>query len=213
MTANVAIVDYDMGNLLNVERACARVGLDATITADRAVIERADAVLLPGVGAFGDAMTKLRERGLVDLLRDGVKRGQRLVGICLGLQLLFEASEEFGTHEGLGILPGRVVRFTAGGFKVPHVGWAPVLAGAQTWSDTPLDGTAEGEPMYFVHSYYAVPSRDDVVLARSRYGGVDFCSAVRSGNVFAFQFHPERSGPAGIRMYEALARSIHRGEC
>lgn len=216
MSARVAIVDYDMGNLLNVQRACTHVGLSAEITASRDDVERADAVLLPGVGAFRDAIAKLHELGLVEPLRARAGRGQLLVGICLGLQLLFEESEEFGRHEGLGLLPGRVVRFPneLGGarLKVPHVGWSPVLAGSQPWTATPLEGITDGEPMYFVHSYYAVPSTEDIVLSRSRYGSLEFCSAVRKGSVLAFQFHPERSGPAGIRMYEALSRLIANKE-
>jgi imidazole glycerol-phosphate synthase subunit HisH len=212
----VAIVDYHLGNLFSVKHACGHVGLDAVITADRAVIESADAIILPGVGAFGDAMKSLTAEGLVEPLRELAASDTPFLGICLGLQLLFTESEEFGTHAGLGIVPGRVVRFpdlgTSAGRrrKVPHVGWARVNRPAGTsWDGTVLAGLADGHYEYFVHSYHVAPENRADVLTTSTYGEQEFCSAVKRGNVTAFQYHPERSGARGLRVY----RNLHAQLC
>lgn len=213
----VAVVDYGMGNLFSVCHACAHAGMDAYVTDRPADIATADAVLLPGVGAFGDAMVSLRARDLVSPLCDRSRSGKLLVGVCLGQQLLMTESHEFGRHRGLGLIEGDVVRFSetdAGRpVKVPHVGWDRVRRpGAEdAWAGTPLAGRPDGVTMYFVHSFYTRPADPRVALAWSRYGGTEFCAALRSGNTFAFQFHPERSGPEGMRVYSAIA-ALARGE-
>ncbi len=219
----VAIVDFGLGNLYSVKNACAHVGMTAAITSSRDEIRAADAVILPGVGAYGDAMTTLERLGLVTVIRDVVAAGRPLVGICLGLQLLMSGSDEFGEHAGLGIIEGRVVKFQHPmegdrRLKVPQIGWngirrvpavPPPLAGpADPWEGTFLAGVADGEPMYFVHSYIVRPADPAVVLSTTRYGNVEFCSSVRSGNVVACQFHPERSGPEGLKIYRNLAQMI-----
>ena len=214
----VAVVDYGMGNLFSVCHACERAEMGAFVTDRPADVATADAVLLPGVGAFGDAMDRLRERGLVEPLRERSRAGRLVVGICLGQQLLMTESHEFGRHRGLGLIEGDVVRFAetdrAGRpVKVPHVGWDRVRrpAGAgDPWAGSPLAGLPDGTAMYFVHSFYARPADPRVVLAWGRYGGTEFCSALRAGNTFAFQFHPERSGPEGMRVYHTIA-ALARG--
>ncbi len=219
----VAVVDYGLGNLFSVQRACEYVGMQASITASHQVIQAADAVILPGVGAFGDAVTALHRLGLVTLLREIAASDQILIGVCLGLQLLMSESYEFGHHQGLGIFAGSVVRFAqphdpSGVLKVPQVGWNRIFKPNQAggtqeplrdpWVGSPLAGLPDGSFMYFVHSFYAKPDDATVVLATSRYGDVEFCSALRRGNIFAFQFHPERSGERGIQIYRTLAGII-----
>ena len=228
-TATVAIVDYGLGNLYSVLRACERVGLNARITSSQRDVLAADGVILPGVGAFGDAMDNLRRMDLVGPLRETHAGGTPLVGICLGLQLMMSGSSEFGDHEGLGIIDGPAVHFGRpagkdGVLKVPQVGWNRVFRHAcdeatvgqlpdvahDPWHHTPLAGLADGPHMYFVHSYYVRPTDPGVVLSVTRYGDIEFCSAVRVGNTFAFQYHPERSGPDGLRVYRNIAGLMQR---
>jgi glutamine amidotransferase len=219
----VAIVDYGLGNLFSVKHACAHAGLEASITADAREILAADAVILPGVGAYPDAMASLVERDLVGPLRDVAASGRWLVGICLGMQLFMGESEEFGRHEGLGLVPGKVVRFRGpmGAFgragarvtrplKVPQIGWNRIEPAAGAWDGSLLEGVEAGAHMYFLHSFHCVPETPRVAVASARYGGIEFCAALGSNTVFACQFHPERSGPAGLRVYRNLARVIHR---
>jgi glutamine amidotransferase len=205
----VAVVDYGLGNLFSVRHVCEYVGMNATITSDRREIAAADAVILPGVGAYGDAMACLKRLDLVGPLREIALSGKPLLGVCLGQQLLMSESYEFGRHQGLNIIPGDVVRFDnpqgrRGPLKVPHVGWNRIAKPAgdeRRWDHSPLDQRAEGEYMYFVHSFYVRPEDPSVVLATSKYGNVEFTAAVRRDNVVAFQFHPERSGRAGVAVY------------
>ena len=217
----VAIVDYGMGNLFSVKHAFEQVGMPAFVTSSREDVLNADAVVLPGVGAFGDAMRALDELDLVGPLRDVAASEKVLVGICLGMQLLMTESLEFGTHRGLGVFDGPVVRLNplsdAGhSLKVPHVGWSRIYASDELhrdgagWEASPLSGVADGEYMYFVHSYYPVPEDPGVATSYSRYGDVEFCSSIWRGNVFACQFHPERSGPQGLNIYRNLVSMISR---
>ncbi len=209
-----AIVDYGMGNLYNVVRACAHVGLAPVVTQDPKVVLAADMAILPGVGAMADAMAELDRLGMSDALRARAATDRPLIGICLGLQLLMEQGTEFGEHTGLGIIPGVVKRFPprlADGrrLRVPHIGWSPVQTPADrpdAWADTPMATMHDATLQYFVHSYYVVPTDPGVVVAVSRYGDVEFCSALATGSVFACQFHPERSGASGLELYETLAR-------
>lgn len=217
-TPYVAIVDYGMGNLHNVQRACTHVGLDARITADPVELLEASGVILPGVGAMPEAMRILNTSGLADVLREVVARSTPLLGICLGLQLLMKHGTEFTDHFGLGLIPGRTERFPrtwsdgkGGVVKVPHVGWTEIRAPASrpnAWQETVLATTANTTNMYFVHSYHAVPDDAAVVVATAAYGGIEFVSAVSCGNIFACQFHPERSGPAGLEIIRQFARRI-----
>ena len=205
----VAVVDYGMGNLFSVARACRQVGLEPRITADPDAVVDADAVVLPGVGAFGDAMHALRERGLEAALQESVACGRPLLGVCLGLQLLLSESYEFGVHRGLGIIPGIVERLDPGagaGLKVPHVGWNQLWRPSPgAWDDTPLAEHAEGVAMYFVHSFTVRPVETAHVVSITRYGGGEFCSTLAAGTVLGCQYHPELSGPQGLAFYRAFA--------
>jgi len=218
----VAVVDYGLGNLYSIARACGQAGLQANITGDATDLDKADMVLLPGVGAFADAMSALKERGLADALREGAAKGKPMVGICLGLQLMMSVSHEFGTHEGLGLIEGSVERLPEnepdalhGGrrsLKVPQVGWRPIEEPEPgRWDGTPLSGAIPGIYQYFVHSYYVKPSDPSVVGAISHFGGTSFCAAVAKDNIFACQFHPERSGSDGLAIYNNIAKWLSEG--
>ena len=198
----IAIIDYQMGNLRSVQKGFEKVGHQATITCDPAVLARADKVVLPGVGAFGDAMAELKRRDLVEPIRQAVDSGKPFLGVCLGLQLLFDVGYENGRHEGLGIVPGEVVRFELPSeYKVPHMGWnqlailreSPLLAGLES-----------GVYCYFVHSYYVVPQDRAVIAAETSYSA-PFCAAIWRDNLFATQFHPEKSQQDGLRMLKNFA--------
>jgi glutamine amidotransferase len=204
----IAIVDYGMGNLRSVEKALARTGAAVRVTSDPRSIGDARGVVLPGVGAFGACMENLASRGLVEPVRDAVASGKPFLGICLGLQLLFEESEEFGPIRGLGILPGRVVRFGGSpleGLKIPQMGWNRLRIRRAVGE---LAGIDEGAYVYFVHSYYVVPSEPDLIAATTDYG-VEFTAAITWKNVFACQFHPEKSQGVGLRL---LANFVARVE-
>lgn len=205
----IAIVDYGLGNLRSAQKGLEKAGCTAEITSDPRRIAEADAVVLPGVGAFKDCYDGLAARGLVEPVTSAAHSGRPFLGICVGLQLLFEESEEGGRWKGLGILPGKVVRFPdmrERGLKVPHMGWNQVKPVAQRAQHLIPDG--ENPFAYFVHSYYARPDDDAVVLATCDYG-VEFPAMVGRDNVFAVQFHPEKSQDAGIallRAFGALAK-------
>lgn len=206
-----------MGNLFSVRQACDYAGLDASITTSKDDVLAADAVILPGVGAFGDAMDTLRRLDLIDAILTVAASSRPLVGICLGMQMLMSESHEFGRHEGLNLIPGKVIRFdhprdARGEMKVPHVCWnrlnRPRCARTR-WEDTLLDGLDDGSYMYFVHSYHVVPEDESVVVATTGYGHIEFCSVLQHGNIFACQCHPERSGEVGMTVYENLAKRLN----
>ncbi len=203
----VAIVDYGMGNLFSVKMACQKIGLNAEITSSKKEISLAKGVILPGVGAFGDAMESLRNLDLIQTLKEAAIK-KPFMGICLGMQLLMDESEEFGRHEGLGIVKGSVVRFQ-GLFKVPQVMWNRIYNnGKNPWENSFLSGLPDKEFMYFVHSFYPKPEDKNIVLSLSRYGDTEFCSSFQSGKLFACQFHPERSGPKGLEIYKNFKKLI-----
>ncbi|TWU58328.1 imidazole glycerol phosphate synthase subunit HisH [Rubripirellula reticaptiva] len=197
----ITIVDYQMGNLRSVQKAIEKVGGEAKISSDPAEIASAEKLVLPGVGAFGDAMAEIRRRDLASPIIDFVDSGRPFLGICLGLQLLFERGLEHGEHEGLGILAGDVVRFDLpSNFKVPHMGWNTVTKKAPTGDANPLtEGIENDSHFYFVHSYYVRPTDPSVVALTCDYGG-PFCAAIRRGNVIATQFHPEKSQDNGLKL-------------
>lgn len=199
------IIDYGMGNLRSVQKAFEHVGVDAEICSDPAVLHESTALVLPGVGAFQDAIAELNRLGFSDLVREHVAAGKPLLGICLGLQLLFDVSEEDGEHKGLGIVPGRVVRFESQpGLKIPHMGWNAVHKA----KDVPETSTLNnGDYVYFVHSYYVKPEDPSVVALSSNHSH-EFCAAIQTGSVFATQFHPEKSQDVGLAMLKNFANSI-----
>jgi glutamine amidotransferase len=202
----IAVVDYGAGNLRSVARALSRSGLDPEVTSDPAALRRADGVVLPGVGAFAAAAASLAAQGLDLAVRDVIAAGKPYLGLCLGLQVLFEQGEEHGVTPGLGLLAGRVVRFperdaSGAALRVPHIGWNEVRwEGAHPM----LEKLPRRDLYYFVHAYRAEPARDDVVVGRTDYGGV-FAAAVARDNLFAVQFHPEKSQRAGKRLLDAFA--------
>lgn len=190
----IAIIDYGVGNLRSVHKAFELLGYEAVVTDDPERVRAADKVVLPGVGAFADAITALRLGGMMPVLRETVSREKPLLGICLGMQLLFERSQEGGSIEGLSVLPGQVT-LIHGVRKVPHMGWNSLKL-----RPSPLFAGLEGEPwVYFVHSYCVLPNDPTIVLATTRYGD-DLCAVAGSGRVFATQFHPEKSGRTGLKI-------------
>ena len=200
----IAIIDYQMGNLRSVQKGFERVGYQATITADPRDIEQADKVVLPGVGAFRDAAAELKHRGMWEPIRTTISENKPFLGICLGLQLLFDASYEDGEHQGLGVLPGKVIRFDIPGeYKVPHMGWNEI----QFVRRPPiLEGIDEGTHFYFVHSYHVVPDDRSVVAIESDYHR-PFCAMIWRDNLFATQFHPEKSQAQGLQLLRNFARA------
>ena len=196
----IAIVDYGMGNLRSVQKAFAFLGHEAQIVDEPARLDEADRIILPGVGAFGDAMAQLRRRGMDAAVTDAARAGKPLLGICLGMQLLFARSEEGGDFEGLGLIPSAITRFPERGLKVPHMGWNNLRL-----RPCPLFDGLQGEPyVYFVHSYHAAEVNDAWTAATCDYGA-PFTAAVWRGNVLGTQFHPEKSGAAGLRMLQNFA--------
>lgn len=195
----IAIVDYGMGNLRSVQKALERVGGQTQITHAAAVILKADKVVLPGVGAMAPAMQKLQELGLVDVLRRVIKEGKPFLGICLGLQLLFDKSAEGGYVQGLKILPGTVEKFPVGLQvpKVPHMGWNQIRI--QPSGEAMLKGINSGENVYFCHSYYVKPKDISMIASTTNYG-MDYASAIGSGNIWGVQFHPEKSQTVGLQI-------------
>jgi glutamine amidotransferase len=203
------VVDYGRGNLLSVTRAIEHCGTAPRLSDDAREIAAADRVVLPGVGAFGDAMAELRRRRLTDSILDYASTERPLLGICIGMQILFDRSEEFGLHDGLGLIPGAVAAIPPTGadgepHKVPHIGWseiAPPETGP-SWEDTPLAGIDPGTRFYFVHSFTARPADPASRLADADYDGRTISAMVRRGPLFGCQFHPEKSGPSGLRVIE-----------
>ena len=204
MAKKVTVIDYGVGNIFSVSRAIEHFGGEVVLTGDAAVVRDSERVLLPGVGAFANGMEQLRDRGLVEPLRAYAASGRPLLGICLGMQMLVTTSEEFGRHEGLGIIPGKVVqiagRANGAPVKVPHIGWNALErpAARAGWNGTILDGVPENASTYFVHSYAVVPEREDDRLADTWHGDFRISAAIQHANISGCQFHPEKSGPTGL---------------
>jgi imidazole glycerol-phosphate synthase subunit HisH len=205
----IAIADYGIGNLGSVTKAFRRAGAEVRLTGEPETLRRADALVLPGDGAFGATMAEVERRALVPLLREAVDQGKPLLGICVGMQLLFEESEEHGRHAGLALLPGRVRRLE-GDLPVPHMGWNRLRARRP---HPVLEGVPDGAHVYFVHSYYC-DAPEDVVIATTDYGR-DFAAIVGKGSVLGMQFHPEKSQEVGLRLVSSFVRLVEagRGAC
>jgi len=211
---DVAVIDYGVGNLLSVRRSLEHCGAGVAVTADRDVILRAPRVVLPGVGAFANGMRELRRLGLGGVVSEVAARGRPLLGICLGMQMLLDESEEFGVTAGLGLIPGRVVPVpstTAAGArqKIPHIGWAGLVLseGQSTWTGTLLQAVTSGDALYFVHSFMAHPSDPADRIADALYGGMRVCAVIGRGKVFGCQFHPEKSGEIGLKILRTFLTS------
>ena len=212
---DVAIIDYGMSNLHSVQAACKRVGMSSIITSDSQQILGAKIAIMPGVGAFGEAMTHIRKGHLDECIKRFVQSGRPFIGICLGLQLLFENSEEFGSHEGLGLIKGNVKQFQFKSdnnikYPVPQIGWNQILHDGLTWESTSLRNNKSKDFMYFVHSYYVEPEDKKVILATTTYGDQQYCSAIHYKNIFATQFHPEKSGETGMKIYKQLKTDLDK---
>ncbi len=205
MGSKITVVDYGVGNLFSVCRALEHCGAEVELTSDPAVASRADKILLPGVGAFGDGMRLLNEHGMDQALKEAAARGAHLLGVCLGMQLLLDTSDEFGLGHGLGLIPGKVVaipRETISGSlqKIPHIGWNDLVlpADRDRWDGSLLQSLRPHSPMYFIHSYMAEPLDPKHRLANCIYGGAPVAAVIGNDNVWGTQFHPEKSGEAGL---------------
>lgn len=208
----VVIIDYDLGNLFSVKLACEAVGLSAIVSSDKKNIAKASALILPGVGSFGDAIYNLNRLDLVAPILDFVQTGKPLMGVCLGMQLLFTSSEEFGATSGLNIIQGEIKKLKStieSSIKIPQIGWNKIGKAAVPWEESPLRNTPIDSYMYFVHSYYADPQEKNVVLTLTSYGENNYCSSVYTNNIFATQFHPEKSAAKGVDIYKQWATLNH----
>jgi glutamine amidotransferase len=206
---NVVIIDYQLGNLFSVKQACDTVGINAKISSNRQEILNADALILPGVGAFIEAMNNLKKFGLDTAIQIKVKGGTPIFGICLGQQLLFTESEEFGAGKGLDLISGLIKRFPETIYerkvKVPHIAWNTIFKLNQEWRISALCDLNNNDFMYFIHSYYVKPSDESCILTLTNYDGIEFCSSILKNNIFATQFHPEKSADKGITIYKNWA--------
>jgi glutamine amidotransferase len=211
MMKKVIIVDYQLGNLFSVNQALINIGLDAKISLDPVDIEQADALVLPGVGAFKDAMQNLASLGLKEPIKQFIKSRKPFLGICLGLQLLFTESEEFGSTKGLDVISGKVKRFSNRTDsdelqKVPQISWNTInKVSPDGWQNTPLMHLEDKEDMYFVHSFYVEPADEQIILTKTTYGDLTYVSSILQDNIFACQFHPEKSAEEGLKIYRTWA--------
>ncbi len=206
----VAIIDYGIGNLYSIQRACLKVGIKAVLTSDSNIIDKSHGIILPGVGAYGVAMENLKKTRVIDSIYNAVVNEKYVMGICLGMQLLMDESEEFGNHKGLGIIPGSCLKFDNNKMKTPQIMWNKLYSpnGEKFHQTSPLNSTKDGEYMYFVHSYYVRPKDKLNILSLTEYSEFEFCSSIISKKVFGFQFHPEKSGIAGLNIYKEFKKII-----
>lgn len=206
MKPEVVIIDYGLGNLFNIERAIRYLGSRGCISDDPRIIEEAERIILPGVGAFGEGVASIHKKGLFESIISFAESGRPLLGICLGMQLLMTSSEELGLHNGLNLIAGKVKRFPVTfvsdiGYKIPHMGWKALSPYKNTsWENTILEDIGLGDFMYFVHSYIVYPDSDDSTLAVTVYGKCTFSSVIKKDNIYGCQFHPEKSGEIGLKI-------------
>ncbi len=213
---NIVIVDYGLGNLFSVKHACDYYGEDIKISSNKYDIANADGIILPGVGAFGEAMSNLEKLDLIVPIKDFIQADKPFLGVCLGMQLLFSESEEFGSSKGFGIIEGTVQKFPPNSamgkqLKVPQIAWNQIYSHQSTselWKTSPLKDVKNGEYMYFVHSFFGMPQSQENILTTTQYEDFEYCSGVVKGNVYAMQFHPEKSAQKGIGIYQNWMSSI-----
>ncbi|MDC0300076.1 imidazole glycerol phosphate synthase subunit HisH [Verrucomicrobia bacterium] len=211
-TKQVIIVDYQLGNMFSVRHACRHVGMNVKLSSKPSDIDNASALILPGVGAFRQAMEHIHRLKLYDVIRESIVNGKPFFGVCLGLQLLFDESEEFGVTKGFGLIPGSVTRLNKilpkdSAEKIPHVGWNEIRKkNFNDWTNTSLCKIEEGSHFYFVHSFVVQPVQNENILCMTEYGGIEFVSGIKlNNNVIATQFHPEKSGKKGLQLYKNWA--------
>jgi imidazole glycerol-phosphate synthase subunit HisH len=213
MTAEmkISVVDYQMSNLFSVKNIFEHLGIKINVVSSAQEINAANALILPGIGAFGEAIANLERLQLITPIKNFITSGKPFMGICLGLQLLFSKSYEFGVHEGLGIIEGEVIKlpqeYQGRAMRVPTIGWNKISA-YNDWVNTPLHNLKNNEFVYFVHSYYVKPNKDEWVLSTTQYNGLTYCSSLHKDNVFATQFHPEKSGGVGLEILRNWIASI-----
>lgn len=212
--SKIAIVDYGIGNLYSVKKACEYVGLDPIITDNQSEILNSGALILPGVGAYGNAMQNLQEKDLVDCIHEFHQTGKYIMGICLGMQLFMDYSEEFGIQNGLGLIKGSCKKFNfQDETKIPQINWNSIYTVNTDNNfdiDSPLSSISNGAYMYFVHSFYVEPIEHENILSRTNYSNFEYCSSVKKDNIFGFQFHPEKSGIQGLAIYENFKKIIKK---
>jgi glutamine amidotransferase len=212
--SKITIVDYGIGNLYSVKKACEYVGLDPIITANKSEILNSGALILPGVGAYGNAMKNLQEKDLVHSIYEFSKTGKYIIGICLGMQLFMDYSEEFGIQNGLGLIKGSCKKFNfQDETKIPQINWNSIYtanADVNFDSNSPLSTISNGAYMYFIHSFYVEPIGNENILSKTNYNNFEYCSSVQKDNIFGFQFHPEKSGIQGLAIYENLKKLIKK---
>lgn len=206
----ITIVDYGVGNLYSLKRAFRFLRIEADISEDEAFIKKSDALILPGVGSFEAGMKGLKARGLVEVIRKFAELNKPMLGICLGAQLMLGIGHEFGIFDGLNIIKGKVVHFPKlqSNEKVPHIGWNSVYQSSPRWKRSIFNSMKENFDVYFVHSYVLVPDNKENVFGLTKYGEYEFCSAIRKGNVYGCQFHPEKSGPVGLKIIKNFINII-----
>lgn len=208
--ANITIINYGINNLKSVSKAFEKIGKSTKITDKPKDILSANCLVLPGIGAFGDGMNELKNRKLIEPIKQRVEDKIPLLGICLGMQMLFTESQEFGLHTGLDLITGIVVSFkhtdnvNIPGYKVPHMGWNSLGKSTASWNNTMLKYINEGDEVYFIHSFYPVIKNNSHILANTIYGNQQFCSVVKKGNIMGTQFHPEKSGEIGLKILKAF---------
>ena len=199
----IVVIDYDIGNVRSIVNAFKKFDITPILSNDREVILEADGVVLPGVGAFSHGMENLYKYSLVDSLKAYIKTNRPFLGICLGMQMLLEESEEFGKTEGLGFVKGKVVKLPVkNSEKLPHISWNEIKPKNIEWDNTILDGVIPNSNIYFVHSFVVVPNDKNNILSITEYGGFDFCSAIKKDNIYGCQFHPEKGGKVGLKVIE-----------
>jgi glutamine amidotransferase len=213
MKKKILILDYGLGNLFSITQACEAIGIDVIVSKDIIDIKNADAIILPGVGAFGDAMNSLNQNNLIIPIKEFIATGKPFLGICLGMQLLFTKSEEFGENAGLNLIKGEIKKFPQENkiYRVPQIQWNKIYQNdADLWGTSPLKNIKNGEYMYFVHSYYAIPEDKSVILSYTNYGDIKYASSVIKDNVIGIQFHPEKSAEEGLKIYKEWINIINK---
>jgi imidazole glycerol-phosphate synthase subunit HisH len=208
----IAVIDYDIGNVQSIQNSLSSFGeIDIVLTSNEKEIMDADGVILPGVGAFKKGMQELKKRNLPIIIENYVSTGKPLFGICLGMQLLFDKGEEFGITDGLGLINGKVKKFPkALNAKLPHISWNEIEYGNIEWDESILRDINNKEDMYFVHSYICLPEDDSVILSKTEYGAINFCSSIQKDNIYACQFHPEKSGKNGLKIMNSFVELVQQ---